>query len=73
MLAASCCLESVMQRHFESLSRELKKKNPCATTVRIYLDAEFPRRRQWMQNLDRDNRVDCLIETYPCFKNYEEV
>ena len=61
--------DAVMKRHFECIKKELGKKNPNMEVVNQYLDKEYEARRTWLTGLGADERVDKLLEFYPCFKD----
>ena len=65
--------KEIMSRHYEKLIAESKKTKPNANIINIYLNKEFPARRNWLQHLDGENRVEIFMEAYPCFSDHQEV
>jgi hypothetical protein len=63
----------ILLRHYKSLGKEMKKKNPDVMIVNTYLNKEFQARRDWLENIAAENRCQQLLAMYPCFTDHVEV
>ena len=65
--------KEVMRRHYNALIKETEKKKPNPAVVNSYLNKEFSARRSWLQGVSAGERVEKLLDVYPCFKDHVEV
>ena len=65
--------KQVMLRHYANLQKEMAKKKPNEDVINSYLNMEFAARRDWLTDQPAGQRVEQLIEAYPCFKDHVEV
>lgn len=64
---------AVMERHYMGLSKELEKKKPNPAIINSFLNKEFSTRRVWLTDLSPGDRLEKLMEKYPCFQDHVEV
>jgi hypothetical protein len=55
------------------LSKELEKKKRNPAIINSFLNKEFSARRAWLTKLSPGERVEKLMEKYPCFQDHVEV
>ena len=65
--------KEVMRRHYNALIKETEKKKPNPAVVNSYLNKEFSTRRSWLEGVSAGERVEKLLDVYPCFKDHVEV
>ena len=65
--------KEVMRRHYSALIKETERKKPNKAVVNSYLNKEFSARRNWLQGVSAGERVEKLLNAYPCFKDHVEV
>lgn len=65
--------QPIMDRLYNSLSNEMKKKNPSPSVVNAYLNQQFDSRQQQIKDMPVEERCSKLLELYPCFRNPVEV
>ncbi|XP_028393181.1 uncharacterized protein LOC114522354 [Dendronephthya gigantea] len=65
--------KEVMKRHYAALMKEVEKKKPNVAVVNSYLNKEYSARRSWLQAMSAGERVEKLMDVYPCFKDHIEI
>ena len=65
--------KEVMRRHYSALIKETERKKLNKAVLNSYLNKEFSARQNWLQGASAGERVEKLLNAYPCFKDHVEV
>ena len=61
------------ERYYQLLDKEQRKRQPKKEVVNQYLNLEYASRRRLIQATKRECRPAKILDSYPCFKDANEV
>ena len=60
-------------RFFASLDKEQRKKSPNQETLKMYMDLDYPNRREFLKSTNHKKRTAEFTLKYPVFQDHKQV